>query len=92
MVFDQWYGVLSDGSLEWLRADSTGRLDFYRRAAGSTQVVRLGDAPIQGTARPTQSGGRPWDNSEDGRRFVVTKPVYRPDVFLLRNFGELLSR
>ena len=92
MVFDQWYGVLSDGSLEWLRADSTGRLVFYRRAAGSTQVVRLGDAPIQGTARPGQSGGRPWDNSEDGRRFVVTKPVYRPDVFLLRNFGELLSR
>jgi len=31
-----------------------------------------------------------WD-SWDGRRFVVVKPVDRPDIYLLRNFGELLK-
>ncbi len=58
--------------------------DRYRIPAGSSRSVRLGDAPVQGPRTE-------WD-SWDGRRFVVVKPVDRPDIYLLRNFGELLKR
>jgi hypothetical protein len=84
MMSQQWFGILSDGSYEWIRTDSTQGLGWYRIPPGGSRSVRLGDAPVQGT-------GTKWEGW-DGRRFVVTKPVYRPDVFLLRNFGELLSR
>jgi tRNA A-37 threonylcarbamoyl transferase component Bud32 len=85
LLFDQWVGVLSDGSFESIRSDSTGALGWYRTTAGSSRSVRLGDAPVQGAA--TQ-----WAGSHDGLRFVVVKPVDRPDIYLLRNFGELLKR
>jgi len=84
MMFQQWFGILSDGSYEWIRTDSTQGLGWYRIPRGGSRSVRLGDAPVQGT-------GTAWEGW-DGRRFVVTKPVDRPDVFLLRNFGELLRR
>jgi hypothetical protein len=84
LLFDQWSGNLSDGSWEWIRPDSTQGLGWYRIPPGGSRSVRLGDAPMQGA-------GTAWDGW-DGRRFVVTKPVDRPDVFLLRNFGELLRR
>jgi len=92
LVFDQWFGVMPDGSLESIRTDSTRRLAWYRQAPGSSQVVRLGDAPIRSTAIPIISDGAHWESSNDGRRFVVVKSVDRPDIYLLRNFGELLKR
>ena len=91
-MLDQWLGVMPDGSLESIRTDSTRRLAWYRQAPGSSQVVRLGDAPIRGTATPTPSDGTHWESSNDGRRFVAVKSVDRPDIYLLRNFGELLRR
>ena len=84
LVFKEWYGVLPDGSFETIRSDSTGALALYRMTAGSSRSVRLGDAPVQGARTE-------WE-SYDGRRFVVVKPVDRPDIYLLRNFGELLKR
>jgi len=92
LLVDQWFGVMPDGSLESIRTDSTRRLSWYRRAPGSSQVVRLGDAPTQGTATPTPFDGTGWGNSNDGRRFVVVKSVDRPDIYVVRNFGELLKR
>jgi hypothetical protein len=90
--FEQWFGVMPDGSLEFIRTDSTRRLAWYRQAPGSSQVVRLGDAPIRSTAVPILSDGAHWESSNDGRRFVAVKSVDRPDIYLLRNFGELLRR
>jgi hypothetical protein len=84
LVYREWVGTFPDGSFETIRRDSTGALAWYRIPAGSSRSVRLGDAPVQG-ARTV------WD-SYDGRRFVVVKPVDRPDIYLLRNFGELLKR
>jgi hypothetical protein len=92
IMVDQWFGVMPDGSLETVRNDSTKRVAWYRLAPGSDKVVRLGEAPTQGTTIPTPSNGAAWGSSEDGRRFVVVKSVDRPDIYLLRNFGELLSR
>jgi len=92
IMVDQWFSVMPDGSLETIRTDSTRRVAWYRVAAGASQVVRLGDAPTQGTTTPTRIDGAGWDNSNDRRRFVVVKSVDRPDVYLLRNFGELLNR
>jgi len=92
IMVDQWFGVMPDGSLETIRTDSTRRVAWYRLAPGGSQVVRLGDAPTQGTTTPTRVEGVAWDGSNDGRRFVVVKSVDRPDVYLLRNFGELLKR
>jgi hypothetical protein len=80
-----WFGFFSDGSFEFTERDSTGGLGLYRIPPGATLSVWLGDAPIQ-------SAGTTWTSSDDGRRFVVVEPVDRPDVFLLRNFGELLGR
>ena len=85
LLFDQWLGVLADGSFEMIRSDSTGALVWSRIAVGSSRSVRLGDAPMQGAATR-------WAGSHDGLRFVVVKPVDRPDIYLLRNFGELLKR
>ena len=85
MLFNQWLGVLADGSFEMIRSDSTGALVWSRIAVGSSRSVRLGDAPMQGAATR-------WAGSHDGLRFVVVKPVDRPDIYLLRNFGELLKR
>jgi hypothetical protein len=30
---------------------------------------------------PIQGAGTEWGNAEDGRRFVVVKPVDRPDIY-----------
>ena len=92
VTLDQWFGVMPDGSLETIRTDSTRRVAWYRLAPGGSGLVRLGDAPTQGTTTPTPFDGVAWDGSNDGRRFVLVRSVDRPDVYLLRNFGELLSR
>jgi len=83
---DQWFGVMPDGSLETIRTDSTRRVAWYRLPPRSDRIVRLGDAPTQGTTTPTPLNGAAWSHSYDGRRFVVVKSVDRPDVYLLRNF------
>ncbi|HEY6108084.1 MAG TPA: serine/threonine-protein kinase [Gemmatimonadales bacterium] len=75
--------VLADGSIESVVKDPSGVLGWYRIPPGGSRAVRLGDAPVQ-DARAT------WTNSDDGRRFIVVQPVDRPDVYLIRNFGELL--
>ena len=80
---DNWVGALSDGSYESILSDPVGGLGWYRVAPGANRSIRLGDAPVQGT-------GTTWTNSDDGRRFIVVKPVDRPDIYLIRNFGELL--
>ena len=85
MIFPQWFGSLPDGSYETMEIDSTGVVGWYRIPPGGTQRVRLGDAPMQ-------AAGIEWDGSEDGRRLIAVKPVSRPDVFVIRNFGELLRR
>jgi hypothetical protein len=82
--WDKWIGVFPDGSFETVLSDSTG-LGWYRIAPGRQRSVRLGSAPVQGLRTE-------WSGSNDGLRFVVVKPVDRPDVYLLRNFGELLKR
>ena len=84
-VNTRWLGVYPDGSFEMVQNDSAGGLGWYRIPPGGTGSVRLGDAPVQGE-RTT------WSASDNGRRFIVVKPVDRPDIFLLRNFGELLRR
>src|SRR4029434_9312176 len=75
IMVDQWFGVMPDGSLETIRTDSTRRVAWYRLAPDASQVVRLGDAPIQGTTTPTPVEGVAWEHSNDGRRFVVVKAV-----------------
>ena len=85
VVFDKWLGILPDGSYETIGVDSTGVIGWYRIPPGGTRRVRLGDAPIQGP-------GMTWDGTDDARRFVAVKPVSRPDVFVIKNFGELLRR
>jgi len=85
MLADGWLGVFPDGSYESVLRDSAGGLEWYRVPPGGSRGVRLGDAPVQGTVTT-------WTNSDDGRRFIVVKPVDRPDVYLIRNFGELLRR
>jgi len=85
VLADGWMGVNPDGSYESILRDSAGGLGWYRIPPGSSRSVRLGDAPVQGA-------GTTWTNSDDGRRFIVVKPVDRPDVYLIRNFGELLRR
>ena len=89
---DQWFGVTPDGSLETIRTDSTSQVAWYRLAPGGSDLVRLGDAPTQGTTAPSPFNDVAWGNSEDGRRFVVVKSVDRPDIYLLRNFGDVLKR
>jgi hypothetical protein len=81
---DRWLGTFSDGSFESIWSDTAG-LGWFRIPPGGSESVRLGDAPIQGASTT-------WTSSDDGRRFIVVKPVDRPDVFLVRNFGELLGR
>jgi len=83
--WDKWFGIFSDGSFESVWSDPGGGLGWYRVPPGGSRSVRLGDAPVQGE-RTT------WTASDDGRRLIVVKPVDRPDVFLLHNFGELLRR
>ena len=85
VLWDKWIGVLPDGSYESIWGDPGGGLGLYRIPPGGSRSVRLGDAPVHGA-------GTTWTASEDGRRFIVVKPVDRPDIFLLRNFGELLRR
>jgi hypothetical protein len=83
--WEKWLGVFPDGSFETVLSDSTGGLGWYRLAPGTQRSVRLGSAPVQGLRTE-------WSGSDDGLRFVVVKPVDRPDIYLLRNFGELLKR
>jgi hypothetical protein len=82
---DNWLGVLPDGSYESILSDSAGGLGWYRIPPGGSRSLRLGDAPVQGA-------GSTWTGSDDGRRFIVVKPVDRPDIFLIRNFGDAMSR
>jgi hypothetical protein len=83
--YNTWNTPFADGSVEWLRRDSTRSVAWFHVAPGTTQTVRLGDAPIQGA-------GVEWSNSDDGKRFIVMKPPDRPDTYLIRNFGDLLKR
>ena len=80
-----WIGIFSDGSFEFSERDSTGGLGLYRIPPGNTRSVWVGDAPIQ-------SAGATWTSSDDGCRFIVVVPIDRPDIFVLRNFGELLGQ
>jgi hypothetical protein len=91
--FNKWFGAFSDGSLESIRSDSTGNLWWYRVAPGSTRAVRLGDTPIHGSGLPfIQGTGTDGANSIDGRRFRRHEARGPPDIYILRNFGELLKR
>ncbi len=79
-----WPFALEDGSLEYIVAETATGWGWYRVPPGGGPGVRLGDAPVRGAAW--------WTASGDGRRLVAMKNTDRPDVFVVRNFAELLRR
>jgi serine/threonine protein kinase len=80
----QVFAVLSDGSVEYVVTEAAATLGWYRVPPGGGRAVRLGDAPVP--------GAQTWSFSDNGLRVIAVKSVDRPDVYLIRNFGELLRR
>lgn len=80
----QVLAVLSDGSVEYVVGEAAATLGWYRVPPGGGRAVRLGDAPVQ--------GAQTWGISDNGLRVIAVKSVDRPDVYLIRNFAELLKR
>ncbi len=71
-----------DGSFEVPDMETPTTTGWYRVSPQGGRAVRLGDAPLQGDVA--------WNFSPDVERAVAVKSVDRPDIYLIRNFAQLL--
>jgi len=76
------WGFFDDGSVEYLLQEKGTTTGWYRVPPGGTRAVRLGEAPLQGDVA--------WRFSLNINRFAAVKSVDKPDVYLIRNFAQLL--
>ena len=73
---------LPDGSLQFGVLETEGTLVWYRLAPGD-RPARMGPVPRYPAS---------YRMSDDGRRVLARVGDPRPDIFLIRNFGQLLGR